>query len=80
MFHRKQTTLDLGEGLIQTKIKYESQECEQDSQEGKSQRILLLRYVIETPELLNCGDGMFEKLVMTHNGVKWTIELIRNKE
>lgn len=80
MMKKFTTTQDLGDGGIRHKVKYESDICEPDSFEGKTQVVHMLKCLSEIKDLLYCEQDFFEVMSMRHNGSKWVIELIVDKK
>lgn len=79
MFNRKTSKQDLGDGLWRYKVRYETVECESHSFDGLNLQYQILRAIIDSQELLMCGRGRFQELKMSHDGLRWVVELQRDE-
>jgi hypothetical protein len=80
MYNRRQTKQALGDGLFRYKVRYETEECESYSYSGLRLQQEMLRSVVDSPELILCGQGRFKELKMFHDGLRWVIELQRDED
>jgi hypothetical protein len=78
MFNRtlREAPLDGGDNPPKkVTVTYTSDNCPEKGQLSASVRLNLLRTVVETPGLLDCGLELFQSLTMRHNGVAWVLTL-----
>jgi len=65
---------DLGEGLTRTRVRIEGDDCEPDSLLADEMRQYLITNIANNPQLVACGSGPFQKMMMYHDNVKWIVE------
>lgn len=76
MFQKKKTKVDLGNGNCRYRTVWYSDPC-QDRESAPSIEALrhLLVIVSQQRENLICGQQVFEKAKITHDGSQWVIEM-----
>jgi hypothetical protein len=66
--------------ISETHVRYgariEGDECPPPpSHAARLAQYYMLRTLVDTPDLLNTGPVLFEKMTMVHNGTKWVVEI-----
>lgn len=77
-FKRLYTEAPLDGGLNPPKkvtVTYIGEPCPPSSGLSRTRQYELLRAVVETPGLLDCGLMSFQKLRMEHDGNRWVLTL-----
>lgn len=72
----RETPLDGGENPPKkVTVTYTGEPCPADGMAARAKSFELLRTVVETPGLLDCGLTSFQKLHLEHNGTSWVLVL-----
>lgn len=78
MFKReyREVPLDGGENPPKkVTVTYTGEPCPATGMASRAKSFDLLRSVVETPGLLDCGLSSFQSLRMEHNGTSWVLTL-----
>lgn len=57
------------------RVLLESDECEVGTMESRQRQYDLLRAIVDNAGMMDCGPAIFQTMKMSHDGVRWIIEM-----